>query len=40
MGHLDVGLEMTVQDMNCDDLVPLYNISDELGMEFCNSHAP
>ena len=33
----DVGFGMTVQDMNCDDLVPLYNISDELGMEFATA---
>ncbi|MBQ5755469.1 MAG: radical SAM protein, partial [Oscillospiraceae bacterium] len=28
MGHPDVGFGMTVQDMNCEDLVPLYKLSD------------
>ena len=28
---------MTVQDLNCEDLVPLYKISDELGMEFATA---
>ncbi len=37
MGHNDVGFGMTVQDMNCQDLVPLYNMSDELGMEFATA---
>lgn len=37
MGHPDVGFGMTVQDMNCDDLVPLYKLSDELGMEFATA---
>lgn len=37
MRHPDVGFGMTVQDMNCEDLVPLYNISDELGMEFATA---
>lgn len=37
MGHKDVGFGMTVQDMNCEDLVPLYDISDELGMEFATA---
>lgn len=37
MGHPDVGFGMTVQDMNCEDLVPLYNIADELGMEFATA---
>ena len=29
MGHPDVGFGMTVQDMNCEDLVPLYRLSDQ-----------
>jgi len=34
---------MTVQDMNCKDLMPLYELSDALGYEFAtatlhNSH--
>ena len=37
MGHKDVGLAMTVQDMNCDDLVPLYEIANALGMEFATA---
>ena len=37
MGHPDVGFGMTVQDMNCEDLVPLYELSDELGMEFATA---
>lgn len=37
MGHRDVGFGMTVQDMNCEDLVPLYQISDEMGMEFATA---
>lgn len=35
--HKDVGFGMTVQDMNCKDLVPLYEISNELGMEFATA---
>ena len=34
MGMKDVGFGMTVQDRNACDLVPLYNISNEMGMEF------
>ena len=37
MGHPDVGFGMTVQDSNCDDLVPLYGLSDELNMEFATA---
>lgn len=37
MGMQDVGFGMTVQDRNAADLVPLYNISDELGMEFATA---
>ena len=37
MGHPDVGFGMTVQDMNCEDLVPLYQISNEMGMEFATA---
>lgn len=37
MNHPDVGFGMTVQDMNCEDLVPLYQISDEMGMEFATA---
>ena len=37
MKHPDVGFGMTVQDMNCDDLVPLYRLSDELNMEFATA---
>ncbi len=37
MGMKDVGFGMTVQDRNAADLVPLYNISDELCMEFATA---
>lgn len=37
MKHPDVGFGMTVQDMNCHDLVPLYELSDKLGMEFATA---
>lgn len=37
MGMKDVGFGLTVQDRNAADLVPLYNISDELGMEFATA---
>ncbi len=37
MGMRDVGFGMTVQDKNAPDLVPLYDISDELGMEFATA---
>ncbi len=37
MGMKDVGFGMTVQDRNAPDLVPLYDISNELGMEFATA---
>ena len=37
MGMTDVGFGMTVQDRNAPDLVPLYEISNELGMEFATA---
>lgn len=37
MGMKDVGFGMTVQDKNAPDLVPLYDISNELGMEFATA---
>ena len=37
MGMKDVGFGMTVQDKNASDLVPLYKISDEMGMEFATA---
>lgn len=37
MKHPDVGFGMTVQDRNARDLVPLYKLSDELGMEFATA---
>ena len=37
MGMKDVGFGMTVQDANCKDLVPLYKISNEMGMEFATA---
>jgi MoaA/NifB/PqqE/SkfB family radical SAM enzyme len=43
MGIKDIGFGMTVQDANCMDLLPLYELSDALGYEFAtaalhNSH--
>ena len=43
MGMKDIGFGMTVQHMNCKDLLPLYELSDALGYEFAtatlhNSH--
>lgn len=37
MGMNDVGFGMTVQDRNAPDLVPLYDISNELGLEFATA---
>ena len=37
MGHKDVGFGMTVQDMNCKDLLELYKIADKFGMEFATA---
>ncbi len=37
MKHPDVGFGMTVQDANAKDLVPLYDLSDELNMEFATA---
>lgn len=37
MKHPDVGFGMTVQDMNCEDLVPLYRLANELEMEFATA---
>ena len=37
MGMTDVGFGMTVQDRNAEDLVALYDLSDELGMEFATA---
>jgi MoaA/NifB/PqqE/SkfB family radical SAM enzyme len=36
-GMKDVGFGMTVQDSNAMDLVPLYELSNELGMEFATA---
>jgi MoaA/NifB/PqqE/SkfB family radical SAM enzyme len=43
IGIKDIGFGMTVQDINCKDLLPLYELSDALGYEFAtatlhNSH--
>lgn len=43
MGLKDIGFGMTLQDMNCKDLVPLYHLAKALGYEFAtatlhNSH--
>ncbi|MBQ1545862.1 MAG: radical SAM protein [Clostridia bacterium] len=37
MGMKDVGFGMTVQDRNARDLVPLYQLSNEMGMEFATA---
>ena len=37
MKHPDVGFGMTVQDANAKDLVPLYDLSNELHMEFATA---
>lgn len=37
MGMKDIGFGMTVQDRNANDLVPLYQISNKLGMEFATA---
>lgn len=37
MGLTDVGFGMTVQDRNAPDLVPLYDISDEMNLEFATA---
>ena len=37
MGMKDVGFGMTVQDRNAEDLVPLYEISNDLNMEFATA---
>ena len=37
MGMKDVGFGMTVQDCNAPDLLPLYRISDRMGMEFATA---
>lgn len=37
MNHPDVGFGMTVQDANAKDLVPLYNLSNEMNMEFATA---
>ncbi len=37
MGMKDVGFGMTVQDRNAKDLVPLYELSDKLDMEFATA---
>ena len=38
MGMKDVGFGMTVQDRNASDLVPLYNLSNEMAAGYCNSY--
>ena len=37
MGMRDIGFGMTVQDKNASELVPLYKLSDEMGMEFATA---
>ncbi len=37
MGMKDVGFGMTIQDRNAFDLIPLYQMSDKMGMEFATA---
>lgn len=37
MGMKDIGFGMTVQDINAPDLVPLYELSNEMDMEFATA---
>lgn len=37
MGMKDVGFGMTIQDANAKDVVPLYNLSNEMNMEFATA---
>ena len=37
MGMTDVGFGMTVQDKNAPNLVPLYQLSNKMGMEFATA---
>jgi Fe-coproporphyrin III synthase len=37
MGVKDIGFGMTVQEMNAEDLIDLYNLSDHMGMEFATA---
>lgn len=36
-GHPDVGFGMTLQDLNCGELLDLYHISEKMGMEFATA---
>ncbi len=36
-GHKDIGFGMTIQDLNAHDVINLYRISDQLGMEFATT---
>jgi len=37
MGMKDIGFGMTIQDQNANDLLPLYQISNEMNMEFATA---
>lgn len=37
MNHPDVGFGMTIQDRNAADVMPLYSIANEMGMEFATA---
>jgi MoaA/NifB/PqqE/SkfB family radical SAM enzyme len=37
MGIKDIGFGMTIQDKNCKDILPLYNLAQALGYEFATS---
>lgn len=36
-GHKDIGFGCTVQEMNSEDLIPLYKVADKFGMEFATA---
>ena len=37
MGMRDIGFGMTLQDRNADDLVPLFDLAEEMGLEFATA---
>lgn len=37
MGHQDIGFGITVQDKNCEDLLPLYNLANDMGLELATA---
>ena len=37
MGHKDIGFGVTIQDSNADDLLPLYNLANDMNLEFATA---